>query len=46
MTTAAAIDRVVHHALILELTGDSYRSEKAKSRETVDKAPRKAPGDE
>ena len=46
MTTAAAIDRVVHHALILELTGDSYRSEKAKSRETPDKAPRKATGDE
>jgi|GEM_PF-4393999 len=38
--------RVVHHALILELTGDSYRSEKARSRETADKAPRKATGDE
>jgi DNA replication protein DnaC len=23
MTTAAAIDRVVHHAVILELTGES-----------------------
>ena len=46
MTTAAAIDRVVHHALILELTGDSYRSEKARSREPADKAPRKAAGDE
>jgi DNA replication protein DnaC len=32
MTTAAAIDRVVHHSVILELTGDSYRSEQAKKR--------------
>jgi DNA replication protein DnaC len=34
MTTAAAIDRVVHHSVILELTGDSYRSEQAKKRNT------------
>jgi DNA replication protein DnaC len=27
MTTAAAIDRVVHHATILELTGSSYRAD-------------------
>ncbi len=27
MTTAAAIDRVVHHSTILELVGKSYRSE-------------------
>ena len=46
MTTAAAIDRVVHHALILELTGESYRGEKARTREATDKAPRKAVGDE
>ena len=32
MTTAAAIDRLVHHATILELTGKSYRSEAAKKR--------------
>jgi len=32
MTTAAAIDRVVHHAVILELTGASYRSEAAAKR--------------
>jgi len=32
MTTAAAIDRLVHHATILELTGDSYRSEAAKKK--------------
>ena len=30
MTTAAAIDRVVHHSTILELTGESYRAETAK----------------
>ena len=32
MTTAAAIDRIVHHAVILELTGPSYRAEIAKAR--------------
>lgn len=32
MTTAAAIDRVVHHSIILELTGPSYRGEEAKQR--------------
>jgi DNA replication protein DnaC len=32
MTTAAAIDRIVHHAVILELTGPSYRAEAAKAR--------------
>jgi DNA replication protein DnaC len=30
MTTAAAIDRLVHHAVILEMTGTSVRVEKAK----------------
>ena len=30
MTTAAAIDRLVHHSIILEVTGPSYRNEKAK----------------
>jgi DNA replication protein DnaC len=34
MTTAAAIDRVVHHATILELTGKSYRTAAAKRRNT------------
>ncbi len=33
MTTAAAIDRVVHHAAILELTGKSYRNEEAERRQ-------------
>jgi DNA replication protein DnaC len=32
MTTAAAIDRVVHHSVILELTGPSFRAEAAKTR--------------
>jgi DNA replication protein DnaC len=32
MTTAAAIDRVVHHSTILEMTGTSYRSDEAKAR--------------
>ena len=35
MTTAAAIDRLVHHAIILELTGPSYRSDAAKNRNQV-----------
>ena len=32
MTTAAAIDRLVHHSVILELTGKSVRAETAKLR--------------
>jgi DNA replication protein DnaC len=32
MTTAAAIDRLVHHATILELVGESYRNDEAKRR--------------
>ncbi len=32
MTTAAAIDRVVHHSTILEMTGNSYRGEAAQKR--------------
>lgn len=32
MTTAAAIDRIVHHSVILELTGPSFRAEEAKAR--------------
>jgi len=34
MTTAAAIDRLVHHAVILELTGTSARVEQAQSDRT------------
>jgi len=32
MTTAAAIDRLVHHSIILELDNDSYRMQHAKSK--------------
>ena len=32
MTAAAAIDRVAHHSVILELTGPSYRQEQAERR--------------
>lgn len=44
MTTAAAIDRLVHHAIILELEGPSQRSEEAKKRtgKTKDKTPPEA----
>ena len=34
MTTAAAIDRLVHHSLILELNLPSYRVEAAQGRRT------------
>jgi DNA replication protein DnaC len=33
MTTMAAIDRLVHHALILEFSGESVRAQNAKQRE-------------
>ena len=32
MTTAAAIDRIVHHAVILEMNGRSYRDDEAGAR--------------
>lgn len=32
MTTAAAVDRLVHHAVIVEMTGPSVRTEEAKKR--------------
>jgi DNA replication protein DnaC len=34
MTTAAAIDRLVHHSIILEMDGDSYRMQHAKNNKT------------
>ena len=37
MTTAAAIDRVVHHAQIIEMTGPSHRDEEAKARAAANK---------
>jgi DNA replication protein DnaC len=33
MTTAAAIDRLVHHSIILELDGESYRARQARHRQ-------------
>lgn len=43
MTTAAAIDRLVHHSVIIELNVPSYRVEKAKTngKSTTDAAPAK-----
>jgi DNA replication protein DnaC len=37
MTTAAAIDRLVHHSVILELNVPSYRAEQAMKRKDKDK---------
>jgi hypothetical protein len=37
MTTASAIDRLVHHSVILELNVASYRMEHAKQRKAEDK---------
>jgi DNA replication protein DnaC len=42
MTTAAAIDRVVHHAVIVELNLESYRAQAARQRQK-DKEITKAP---
>ena len=32
MITAAAVDRLVHHSIIIEMNLESYRMEKAKNR--------------
>lgn len=37
MTTAAAIDRLVHHSVVLELNVPSYRAEQARKRKYKDK---------
>jgi DNA replication protein DnaC len=37
MTTAAAIDRLVHHSVVLELNVPSYRAEQARKRRKQDK---------
>jgi DNA replication protein DnaC len=39
MTTAAAVDRIVHHSIILELNIESYRAQAAKARATGAKEP-------
>jgi DNA replication protein DnaC len=38
MTTAAAVDRLVHHSIILELSGPTYRGEEAERRNAAAKA--------
>lgn len=38
MTTAAAIDRLVHHAVIVEVTGGSYRTDRARAQATGEQA--------
>lgn len=38
MTTAAAIDRLVHHAIVVELTGKSIRVEEAQAERTAEPA--------
>jgi DNA replication protein DnaC len=42
MTTAAAIDRLVHHSVILELNNDSYRAREARKRRGSKKSKRKS----
>ena len=37
MTTAAAIDRLVHHSIIVEMDGTSFRMEQAKSKKQKEK---------
>ena len=46
MTTAAAIDRVVHHSVILELNVKSYRAEAAHQRTRSARARKDAKADE
>ena len=40
MATAAAIDRIVHHSVILEFNVPSYRTNAARKRQTVKKSNR------
>jgi len=46
MTTAAAIDRLVHHSVILEFAVPSYRSEKARKNGPSDNYPKATKGQE
>jgi hypothetical protein len=41
MTTAAAIDRLVHHSVILEMNVGSYRLAEAKDRTETEKSSEK-----
>ena len=45
MTTAAAIDRLVHHSVILELNVDSYRAQAAAQRQIDQRNDTPAPDD-
>jgi len=45
MTTAAAIDRVVHHSIILEMTGPTHRATEANERAATDKKTAKSEDD-
>jgi DNA replication protein DnaC len=45
MTTAAAIDRVVHHSVIIEMNGPSVRGEVAAQREEAERKTRKTEAD-
>ena len=45
MTTAAAIDRLVHHSAIVELNLPSYRMEQARGRKSGSPAPKGQPRD-
>jgi len=40
MTTAAAVDRLVHHSIILEMSGPTYRGEEAERRNSSAKSGR------
>jgi DNA replication protein DnaC len=40
MTTAAAIDRLVHHSVILELDNDSYRAKQAREQQREENKPK------
>jgi len=42
MTTAVAIDRVVHHPVIVELSVPSYRAEPAKKRTQANRSQQSA----
>jgi DNA replication protein DnaC len=45
MTTAAAIDRIVHHSVILEFNGKSVRAEHAEQRQRGDETSQPSPPD-
>ncbi|MCL4204854.1 MAG: ATP-binding protein [Pirellulaceae bacterium] len=46
MTTAAAIDRLIHHSVIIELNLQSYRLEEAQQKNAPAAAQESTPGSE